>query len=67
MKSIFRVTNMNTAKDINKIRKVIANNEGPIACQINSEKGEVSVVYDNYFVTSDSIIQSVENLGYTVI
>jgi copper chaperone len=67
MKSIFRVTNMNTAKDINKIRKVIANNEGAIACQINSEKGEVSVVYDNYFVTSDSIIQSVENLGYTVI
>jgi copper chaperone len=67
MKSIFRVTNMNTAKDINKIRKVIANNEGLIACQINSEKGEVSVVYDNYFVTSDSIIQSVENLGYTVI
>ncbi|MBA5851402.1 heavy-metal-associated domain-containing protein [Clostridium sp. cel8] len=67
MKSIFRVTNMNTAKDINKIRKVIANNEGVIACQINSEKGEVSVVYDNYFVTSDSIIQSVENLGYTVI
>jgi copper chaperone len=67
MKSIFRVTNMNTAKDINKIRKVIANNEGIIACQINSEKGEVSVVYDNYFVTSDSIIQSVENLGYTVI
>ena len=67
MKSMFKVVNMNTEEDINKIRKVIANNEGVVACQINSEKSEVSVVYDDYFITSDLLIQSVENLGYAVI
>lgn len=67
MKAVLRVCNMNTVADVNKIRNAIANNEGVIACQINKEKGEVNVVYDNYFVNADRLIDSIENLGYTVI
>jgi copper chaperone CopZ len=58
---------MHKAEDINKIRKAISNNEGVVACQINKEKGEVSIVYDDYFVTNDHLIQSLEDLGYAIL
>ena len=67
MKSILRICNMNTSDDVNKIRKAISGNEGVVACQINSEKREVSIIYDDYFVTNDTLVQSLEDLGYAVI
>ena len=67
MKSVLKVCNMNTSDDVNKIRKAISSNEGVVACQINKEKREVNIVYDDYFVTDDNLIQSLEDLGYTVI
>lgn len=66
MKSVFKIFDMRTAEDINKIRRGICNNEGIIAFQINKEKNEVSIIYDNYFVTKDKIIQCLEDMGYTV-
>lgn len=67
MKSVLKVCNMHTSDDVNKIRSAISSNEGVVACQINKEKREVSIVYDDYFVTNDNLIQSLENLGYAVI
>lgn len=66
MKSVLKVCNMNTADDVNKIRKALSNNQGVVACQINKDKGEVSIVYDDYFVSNDQLIQSIEDLGYAV-
>ena len=56
---------VNKTEDVNRIRKVISSNEGVVACQINKEKGEVSVVFDSYFCNIEQIIQSIEDLGYT--
>lgn len=67
MKSVIKVFNMKSTTDISRVRDAISNNEGIIACQINSEKGEVSVVYDNYFVSLEQIMESIENLGYTIL
>lgn len=67
MKSVLKICNMHTVEDVNKIRRAISNNEGVVACQINREKGEVSVVYDGYFVNNESLIQSLEDLGYAVL
>lgn len=67
MKSVIKVCNMITVEDITKIRKAVSKKEGVIACQINKEKGEVSVVYDDYFVNADNIIESIEDSGFTVI
>lgn len=67
MKSTFKICNMHTLQDVNKIRNAISNNEGVVACQINKEKGEVSIIYDDYFVTSENLIQSLEDLGYAVL
>lgn len=67
MKALIKVHGINTARDINKIKKAIINNEGIIACQITQKKGEVEVIYDNYFVNEDIIIESIENIGYMVL
>ena len=67
MKSVLKVLNMKTMADVSNIRKAISSNEGVIACQINSEKGEVNIVYDEYFVTLDNLMESIEDLGYTIL
>ena len=67
MKSVLKIYNMYTAEDVNKIRRAISNNEGVVACQISTEKKEVSIIYDDYFVNNDSLIQSLEDLGYAVL
>lgn len=67
MKALIKVHGINTAKDINNIKIAITSNEGIIACQISKKKGEVEVIYDNYFLNEDKIIESIEDIGYTVL
>ncbi|MCY6370264.1 heavy-metal-associated domain-containing protein [Clostridium ganghwense] len=67
MKSLIKVSNMRTAKDVGKIRTALGNLEGIVACQIKKEKGEVDIVYDNYFISIDKIYDLLEDMGYTAI
>ena len=67
MKSVLKVCNMRTLDDVNNIRKAISSNEGVVACQISREKQEVSVVYDGYSLSVENLIESLEDMGYTVI
>jgi copper chaperone len=67
MKSVLKVCSMQTNEDVSNIRTAISNNLGVIACEINTEKGEVSVVYDDFFVKPEKLIQSLEDSGYTVL
>lgn len=67
MKSVLKVISIRTIKDVNNIRNVISNNEGIVACEVNKEKQEVSVVYDEFFIKEENIIDCIENTGYTVI
>ncbi len=67
MKSLLKICNMNTMDDVNKVRKAIANNAGVIACEISKDRGEANIIFDNYFVEIDDIIESIEDLGYTVL
>lgn len=67
MKSVLKVCNMSNLEDVNIIRTAIGNNEGVVACEINIEKSEISIVYDTYFVSIDKIIESIDELGFTVL
>jgi copper chaperone len=58
---------MNTSNDINNVNVAISNNQGVIACQIISESKEIEIIYDDYFVSLDNLIESIEDAGYTVI
>lgn len=67
MKSVIKICNMYTSKDVNNIRNAIAQNSGVIACEVNKEKGEVSVVYDDFILPLEKLVDCLEDKGYTVI
>jgi len=67
MKSLFKISSMKTLEDVSNVRNAISNIEGVIACQISLEKGEVNVVYDDFFIKEDGLIQSIEDSGYYVL
>lgn len=67
MKSVLSISNLNTNEDIISIKDVIAHSEGTIACEVNVNKKEVSVVYDDNTISLDAIITAIEELGYSVI
>jgi copper chaperone len=67
MKTILKVCDMVTSKDVTRVKNAISANEGVIACGIHKAKKEVEIVYDNYFIDVEDIIESIENSGYTVI
>lgn len=67
MKSVIKISNMQTIDDVSSIRNTISNLQGIIACQVNKDKGEVNVVYDDFFITEDDIVLSIEDSGYIVL
>jgi copper chaperone len=67
MKAVIKIFNMSTSKDISNVNLAISNNQGVIACGINSESKEVEIIYDDYFVSLQNLIDSIEDAGYTVI
>lgn len=66
MKSVLTILSIITNEDINEIKEVISVNEGIIACEININKKEVSIVYDDRTVSLEKIIIAIEELGYSV-
>ena len=66
MRSVIKVYNLNTSKDLGKIQNAISNNEGVIACEISLTKKEIQVIYNETIVNLDKLIECIENLGYMV-
>lgn len=67
MKSIIKICDMKSAKDISNIKNAISSNEGVIACEISLEKKEAQIIYNENYLSLESIIESIENLGYMVL
>ncbi|GKX68756.1 heavy-metal-associated domain-containing protein [Inconstantimicrobium mannanitabidum] len=66
MKLSLRVGNIKKASDVTKVRTAITTNEGILACEI-TDKGSISIVYDNYLTSEEDIIDAIEECGYIVI
>ena len=66
MKSLLKISNVNTNEDIIKIREALAKNEGLIACEISLSKKEVSLIYDDTSITLDKLVSSIEEVGYAI-
>lgn len=66
MKSLVKIYNLATSDDIVKIREIVSNYEGILACEINLGKKEVHLVYDNLSISIDEILNSIEMAGYMV-
>lgn len=66
MKSVIKIYNLNTQKDVGRIQRAIAENEGILACEISLKKKEIQIIYNNSCIDLDKISESIENLGYMV-
>lgn len=67
MKSIIKICDMKSTKDISNIKNVISSNEGVIACEVSLEKKEAQIIYNESYLSIESIIESIESLGYMVL
>ena len=67
MKELVRISNLTSHADILKIRSIVSDYEGVLACEINLNKTEVHLVYDKLSVSIDEIINAIEMAGYMVI
>ena len=67
MKELVRISNLTSHADILKIRSIVSDYEGVLACEINLNKKEVNLVYDKLSVSIDEIINAIEMAGYMVI
>lgn len=67
MKSIIKILNMESEKDVRLIQNAIANNSGIIASQVSLSKKEIVIIYDSIYLNEEKIIDIVEDLGYIVI
>ena len=67
MKSIIKILNMESEKDVKLIQNAIANNSGIIAIQVSLQKKEIVVIYDSIYLNEEKIINTIEDLAYIVI
>lgn len=67
MKSVIKVINMKTQKDASSIQNAVINNEGIIAIQTSVRKNEITVIYNDMYISIDKIIGIIEDLGYVTI
>lgn len=66
MKLSLQIANLNSSKDIYKIKSAITVKEGILACEVK-QKGVVSIVFDNYSISEDDILDSLEENGYVIL
>lgn len=67
MKAVLKVSGMSNSIDIRKVQSAIASSEGVIASEVALEKKEVTIIYNDMYIELESIIDKIEDLGYTVI
>lgn len=67
MKSIIKLLNMESEKDVKAIQSIIAANMGIIASQVSLTKKEIVVIYNDSLFNKDKFIEAIEDLGYVVI
>ncbi|RXM59250.1 heavy-metal-associated domain-containing protein [Clostridium tetani] len=67
MRSVIKVLELKNASDVVTIKKAISNKTGVLAIQINIEKREINVVYDDYLLTVNDMVDCIEDLGYSIL
>lgn len=67
MKSVIRIYNMESQKDVNLIQNKISEQNGIIATQISLSKKELTLIYNEIYLNIETIKDIIEDLGYVVI
>ena len=67
MKAVLKIAGMNNSKDVKKVQSAISMSEGVIASEVVLAKKEIIVIYNDFYINLENIIDKVEKIGYIVI
>lgn len=67
MKSIIKISNMQSQQDARIIEECVIKNNGVIAIQTSIPKKEITIIYNNNFFDIKKIVEYIEDLGYIVV
>ena len=67
MKAVLKIAGMNNSKDVKKVQSAISMSEGVIAIEVVLAKKEIIVIYNDFYINLENIIDKIEEAGYTVI
>lgn len=67
MKAVLKIAGMNNSKDVKKVQSAISMSEGVIASELVLDKKEIIVIYNDFYINLENIIDKIEEAGYTVI
>ncbi|MDD3224764.1 MAG: ferredoxin [Clostridium sp.] len=66
MRSVLQICDIKTISDVINLKNSIASIQGVLACQIDKEKGEAEVIYNEHFLNLDKLIYNLEEMGFIV-
>lgn len=66
MRSVLQICDIKTISDVINLKNSIASIQGVLACQIDKEKGEAEVIYNEHFLNLDKLIYKLEEMGFIV-
>lgn len=67
MKSVIKIINMKSQRDASAIQDAVINSEGIIAIQTSIKKNEITVIYNDMYISVEKIIDIIEDLGYITV
>ena len=67
MKAVLKIAGMNNSKDVRNVQSAIAMSDGVIASEVVLDKKEIIVIYNDFYIDIENIIDKIEEAGYTVI
>ncbi|MDQ0149773.1 heavy-metal-associated domain-containing protein [Eubacterium multiforme] len=67
MKAVLKIAGMNNSKDVRNVQSAIAMSDGVIASEVVLDRKEIIVIYNDFYIDLEKIIDKIEEDGYTVI
>lgn len=64
MQSVVKIANLNSQKDIEKIKKFLSKIEGILAVEFKQEIKSLVIVYDEIYIKLYEICDLIEEVGY---
>lgn len=64
MQSVVKIANLNSQKDVEKIKKFLSKIEGILAVEFKQEIKSLVIVYDEIYIKLYEICDLIEEVGY---
>lgn len=67
MKAVIKVAGIKSSTDVRNVQSAISICEGVVASEISSDKKEITIIFNNNYISLENIIDNIEKFGYIVI